>query len=279
MTRRQDNASAIFHPLTVNCVLFALLRPQLVCLRGCLFCSRKEEAAICQRHKHSKRTVRRKEHKILRIFSWVTLTEFTCEKNTKETFLPQKARACSIPRGEISRGTLDNESQGVKKTLVFCSLRNAHVDIEIMSVAQLLQRVSPFHGSVSGSTWQLGLCSRSLNHHLGCTRMSQRLKDRPSGLTETSTVNWAVLAAELETHREQMKWAHCKNSKCPPSTLCIWTALSQQPDQGGYYFPPPFTYGGLKPRAFPTLQGNGRKRTRMLLLRLEIACIARPPPR
>lgn len=47
-TRGENNASPTFHPTRVNPVLFALHRPQLVCLTVCLFCVGKgRESRVC----------------------------------------------------------------------------------------------------------------------------------------------------------------------------------------------------------------------------------------
>lgn len=126
----------LVHPLTVNCVLFASLRPQLVCLRGCLFCSRKEEAAVCQRHR-PREQLGRKEHKILVIFIWVRRTESAQKRTQKETFLPQKARHAH-PRGaRYLEGTSDNETQGEKDPLFSAHSGMPRRGSEIMGLAQL----------------------------------------------------------------------------------------------------------------------------------------------
>lgn len=79
----------------------------------------------------------RKEHKILVIFSWVTLTAFAQKRTQKETFLPQKARHAHYRRARYLEGTLDNETQGVKDPLFSAHSGMPMRDIEITSLAQL----------------------------------------------------------------------------------------------------------------------------------------------
>ena len=138
-------------PLTVNCALSAPLRPQLGCLRGWLFCSRKEEAAECQRH-HPREQLGRKEHKILVIFIWVRQTVSAQKRTQKETFLPQKARHAHPGGARYLEGTSDKETQGEKDPLFSAHSGMPRRGSEIMGLAQLSRVSVTAHGCVSGST-------------------------------------------------------------------------------------------------------------------------------
>lgn len=138
-------------PLTVNRVLFAPLRSQLVCLRGWLFCSRKEEAAVCQRHR-PREHLGRKEHRILVIFIWVRQTESAQKRTQKETFLPQKARHAHARGARYLEGTSDKETQGEKDPLFSAHSGMPRRGSEIMGLAQLSRVSVTAHGCVSGST-------------------------------------------------------------------------------------------------------------------------------
>jgi len=83
----------------------------------------------------------RKEHKILVIFSWVTLTEFAQKRTQKETFRPQKPRHAHYRGARYLEETLDNETQGVKDPLFSAHSGTPMRDTEITSLAQL-SRVS-----------------------------------------------------------------------------------------------------------------------------------------
>ena len=145
----------------------------------------------------------RKEHKILVIFSWVTLTEFTQKRTQKETFPPQKARHAQYLGARYLEGTLDNETQGVKDPLFSAHSGMPMRDVEIMSLAQLCRecRCSRLCLRINLTAWPL--LKKPESSSWLHTHESEAKGQAPGPHCETSTVNWAVLAAELETHREQ----------------------------------------------------------------------------
>lgn len=105
-------------------------------------------------------------------------------------------------------------------------------------------------GYVSGSTWQLGLCSGNLSHLSGSTQWVRGWRMGPKHSQWDKCCNLAALVAELEQHQGQWQTSTLPK-QCPPlSTLHDWIHFILMTTLWGKcYFSPYFAYGELRHRA------------------------------
>ena len=121
-----------------------------------------------------KETVR-ENHKILMILIW-RCSQSSPKSTEKETFLTQKVQTCSLLCCKMYREDLDNEIWEINAPFVLLTQ-------ECLCHAGMGKTSStPKRASLISLPWQLGPCSRSLNHLLSSTQMSQKQRTglRPS---------------------------------------------------------------------------------------------------